>query len=156
MRVCTSKTTHLSYREQYLPAHSESSYAFTHFPGANGARSQAHLSSASGSRGIGSGTRVPSRPGKGVNLILLSRSEACNLARVCMTLGPSQMSSPSVHPKSWASSTVLSGNRNLARTRIPALVAAFSLCQKYLRDSEKLKGREKNSVLNHPQEWEGS
>lgn len=149
MRVCTSKTTHLSYREQCcrptLRAHTLS--RVSQEPMARAPK--LICPQLSGNCGIGSATRVLSRPGKGVNLILLSRSEACNLARVCMMLGPSQMSSPSVHLKSWAGSTVLSGNRNLAQTRIPALVAAFSSCQKYLRDSEKLKGREKNSVLNH-------
>lgn len=40
---------------------------------------QAHQFSASSNCGIIAGTRVQSRAGNGVNLIFLSRSEACNL-----------------------------------------------------------------------------
>lgn len=53
---------------------------------------QAHQFSASSNCGIIARTRVQSRAGNGVNLIFLSRSEACNLACMCMMLEPSQMS----------------------------------------------------------------
>lgn len=116
----------------------ESSYTLRRFPGAVANTASFICPQLQAIVASLAGTSVPSRPGNGTNLIFLSRSEACNLARLCMIPGPGQMSQPSVHQKIWAGSTVLPGNHTLALlAKEPRLHLLLSLRVRNIQEIQK-------------------